>query len=133
MHGGHPGQRAGSGVHAPKRLDADPGLALELAVCHHYLIPHSAFLSWSAEDRDKAIWQHIRKRQACGSCGTRPEEWDETRGGDRNAYIAEPERCRGCEVKQAGEEALASDKDRGRGARIVLIRNRKEVTGHGRP
>ncbi|MCW2767778.1 MAG: hypothetical protein JWO11_3737 [Nocardioides sp.] len=112
-------------------MDADPVLALELAVCHHYLIPHSQFLAWDQDDRDKAIWQHIRKRQECQACGTRPEEWDETRGGDRNAYIGDLERCRGCEVKEAAQSSLVGDE--GRGVRIVLIRNRKEVTEHGHP
>ncbi|GAA4221553.1 hypothetical protein GCM10023075_10550 [Streptosporangium album] len=130
MQCGDPGECAGAGLDAPKRLDADSGLTVELAVCHHYRIRHSEFLAWSDEDRDKAIWQHIRVRQACGSCGTRPQEWDETRGGDRNAYVAEPERCRGCELKEAAQDSLTGDE--GRGVRIVLTRPLKEVT-HGHP
>lgn len=103
-------------------MDADPGLALELAVCSHYRIPHSEFLSWSPDDRDKAIWQHIRERQACQACGTRPDEWDEERGGHRYAYAAEPKRCRGCELIEAARGSV-TDKD-GRGIRIVLVPNR---------
>lgn len=81
-------------------------------------------MGWDADDRDKALSQYIRRRQACGSCGTRPEEWDETRGGDRNAYIADLHQCRGCEVTQAAEAAMTGDE--GRGVRVVL--KRREMT-----
>lgn len=101
-----------------------------MSVCAAYRIPHSQFLAWLDEDRDKAIWQHIRERQTCRQCGTRPQEWDPAQGGDRNAYVAEPERCRGCEVNQAAAASLTGDE--GRGVRIVFTRPPKEVT-HGRP
>ncbi|MFG3439939.1 hypothetical protein ACGF0J_22050 [Nonomuraea sp. NPDC047897] len=78
-------------------------------------------MSWSDDDRDKAIWHHIRQRQECGACGTREEEWDESKGGHRYAYVAEPRRCRGCEMKEAARESL--DGTEGRGVHIVLIRN----------
>ena len=126
MHRGHQGECADAGLDAPKRLDAEPGLTLELAVCAAYRIRHSEFLGWDSDDRDKAIWHYIRGRQACRHCGTRSEEWDPARGGDHNAYVAEKERCRGCEVTQMAQASL-TEKD-GRGARIVLIRNPGEVT-----
>lgn len=94
---------------------------MELAVCHHYRIPHSQFLGWAEQDRDKAIWWHVRQLQTCQSCGTRSEEWDETRGGRRDAYGPQSQICRGCEVKQ-GYEASIHD-EQGRGERVVLIRN----------
>ncbi|MGR6922547.1 hypothetical protein ACU635_50550 [[Actinomadura] parvosata] len=102
-------------------MGADGGLLLELDVCAEYRIPHSVFLSWSDEDRDKAIWHHIWRRQTCKSCGTRPDEWDESRGGHRYAYVAEPRRCRGCEVKEAAHASLVGDE--GRGVHIVMLRN----------
>jgi hypothetical protein len=121
-------QREGAGPVSPKRLDVDPQLELELAVCAEYRIRHSEFLSWDIDDRDKAIAFHIRKRMECGRCGTRPEEWDETRGGHRYAYIADHERCLGCERIEAGRAALTGDE--GRGVRIVLKPNpnREEAT-----
>lgn len=94
-------------------------MALELAVCHAYRIPHSAFLKWSADDRDKAIWQYVRTQSTCSKCGTRPEEWDESRGGDRHAYHAVEKRCRGCEEIQAKQESLSGD---GRGIYVGLKR-----------
>ena len=106
-------------------MGADRTLALELDVCAAYGIPHSEFLSWSEEDRDKAIWHWVWKRQECGTCGTRPDEWDESRGGHRHAYAAEPRRCRGCEVREAAQEAVTAED--GRGVYITLIRN-EEVT-----
>lgn len=65
------------------------------------------FLSWPATDRDKAIWQYIRARQACGSCGTRAEEWDPRRGGHPGAYIPEAYRCEGCHQVHTASEKLA--------------------------
>lgn len=97
----------------------------EMAVCAHYRLRHSEFLSWDKDDRDKAVEWHLRQAETCPNCDTRPQEWDEKRGGDRHAYTAEYERCRGCEVKQAGEAAMP--KNAGRGAMTVLRRNR-EVT-----
>ncbi|HEY9375045.1 hypothetical protein [Streptomyces sp.] len=102
-------------------MGADRTLALELDVCAEYRIPHSAFLAWDQDDRDKAIWHWIWKRQECGTCGTREEEWDESRGGHRWAYVAEKRRCRGCEVREAAEETRTAED--GRGVHIVMIRN----------
>ncbi len=68
-------------------------------MCAEYGIPHSRFLAWPASDRDKAIWMHLRHRQECPGCGTRPDEWDPSRGGRLDAYTAAPVRCRGCAKK----------------------------------
>ena len=102
-------------------MGADGGLRLELDVCAEYRIPHSQFLSWSDADRDKAIWHHIWKQQECKSCGTRDEEWDEKRGGDRNAYVGEKRRCRGCEVRERTQDTVTSED--GRGVYVTLIPN----------
>jgi hypothetical protein len=104
-------------------LDGDPGLELELDVCLAYSIPHSTFLSWPASDRDKAIWHHIRNRQACPGCGTRPEEWDPKKGGHRDAYHPKPVRCPGCVLKDEMESRPAvADAP---GTYVVLVRNQE--------
>ena len=92
-----------------------------MAVCADYRIPHSEFLRWDTDDRDKAIAWHLRQADTCPSCGTRPEEWDPKRDGHQWAYVAEPRRCRGCEVRELGE--ASQPKDAGRGVSIVLKRN----------
>lgn len=71
------------------------------------------FLRWLADDRDKAIWAYVRDRSTCRHCGTRPEEWDENRGGDRRAYYAVERRCLGCEQIQAKSDSLPADQGRG--------------------
>ncbi|NJP24465.1 hypothetical protein FLW53_09635 [Microbispora sp. SCL1-1] len=99
-----------------------------MEVCERYGIPHSEFLKWSKDDRDKALALHLRKRSTCKHCGTRPEEWDERRGGSRNAYVPDIDRCRGCEQMQAYDASLSPEdrKELGRGIYIVL-RRRREV------
>ncbi|MBO4272380.1 hypothetical protein [Microbispora triticiradicis] len=90
-------------------------------------MPHSEFLRWDRDDRDKALALHLRKQSTCPHCGTRREEWDERRGGDRNAYTPDVDRCRGCEVMQ-GYDASLTKEDRqelGRGIYIVLRRRRE--------
>ncbi|MCK2214293.1 hypothetical protein MF672_010890 [Actinomadura sp. ATCC 31491] len=89
-----------------------------MAVCHHYRIPHSQFLSWPADDRDKAIAYYVRERSRCGTCGTRPEEWDEARGGDRHAYYAVERWCGGCAQIEAMRASMPGDT--GRGIKISL-------------
>lgn len=102
-----------------------------MAVCSHYRLPHSEFLRWSSDDRDKAIWQYIRERQACQACGTRRDEWDETRGGHRYAYAAEKTRCRGCELIEAAR-ATVTDED-GKGVHVSLVPNHGEEVTDGQP
>jgi len=98
-----------------------------MAYCGPRGIPHSHFLGgplhWTAADRDKAIWWQLRQADTCPSCGTRGEEWDEARGGSRNAYVPELARCRGCEVTGRTEETREF-KDGGRGLRVSLRRRR---------
>ncbi|HEY5986792.1 MAG TPA: hypothetical protein VIV12_10500, partial [Streptosporangiaceae bacterium] len=83
------------------------------------------FLAWPQDDRDKAIWQHIRTTNTCPQCGTRPEEWDPKQGGDRNAYIGDLRRCRGCEVLEREQAAVAKE-NLGRGIYVGLRRRRKQ-------
>lgn len=96
-----------------------------MAVCADYKIPHSEFLSWSRSDRDKAIWQWVRQREACPSCGTRPDEWDPEKGGRRLAYVARKRRCLGCAAKQQVEESIEPEKE-GRGVHVVLERGKRD-------
>ncbi|MEU8264483.1 hypothetical protein AB0C02_28155 [Micromonospora sp. NPDC048999] len=79
------------------------------------------FLAWSKDDRDKAIWQYAREQSRCRGCGTRSDEWSPDAGGDRNAYLAVVDRCRGCEVKQAEQDRI-KDKRLGFGAFVRLRR-----------
>ncbi|KXK63351.1 hypothetical protein AWW66_03290 [Micromonospora rosaria] len=86
-----------------------------------YQIPHSAFLGWSKDDRDKAIWQFVRDRSRCGRCGTRPDEWQTDHGGHQHAYRAVADRCRGCELLETEQEQLAG-KQNGAGVFVRLER-----------
>jgi hypothetical protein len=97
-----------------------------LGVCHHYRIPHGEFLAWPDEDRDKAIWMWLRERSTCPHCGTRPEEWDPTQGGNRRAYLAEVQVCRGCQAIAERQKGI-DDKHANHGHHIVL--KRREATG----
>ncbi|MGH3097892.1 MAG: hypothetical protein ACRDMV_18070 [Streptosporangiales bacterium] len=92
-----------------------------MAVCAEYRIPHSRFLGWEASDRDKAIWWHIRQREACPSCGTRRDEWDPKKGGRTDAYVASARRCHGCEAVAKHREQLPDGI--GHGVQIVLKPN----------
>lgn len=94
---------------------------LEMKVCAFYKIKHSEYLEWDVDDRDKAIWFHVRESETCPSCGTREIEWDPDQGGNRQAYGTEIRRCRGCEVKEAAEDS--EDAKVGRGVYVRLRRN----------
>ncbi|WFE45301.1 hypothetical protein [Verrucosispora sp. WMMD1129] len=79
------------------------------------------FLGWSKDDRDKAIWQYVRDKQTCRSCGTRPDEWATDAGGHQHAYGAAVARCRGCEVLEAERDRI-KDKPLGGGTYVRLER-----------
>jgi hypothetical protein len=82
-------------------------------------------LRWNKDDRDKAIHHHLRKRSACSSCGTRPEEWDPERGGNRHAYSAVLGHCRGCQQIESQREQMKSGPQI-RGTFITLQRNQTQ-------
>lgn len=90
-------------------------------MCAEYRVPHSVFLDWDQSDRDKAIWWHLRRQQACPGCGTRSDEWNPDRGGDRHAYLGRIEQCPGCVVRE--RTAAAPEMKQGRGNHVVLHRN----------
>jgi hypothetical protein len=105
-----------------------------MKVARAYQISHSEFLSWSRDDRDKAVWWEIRQGETCGNCGTRPAEWDPEQGGDRVAYLAKLTTCRGCQQIEARRAAIPEGHN-ALGQHIVLVRPtpepEEEVTADG--
>lgn len=93
-------------------------------MCELYRIPHSHFLGgplvWSVLDREKALAYQGWKARHCPGCGTREEEWDPERGGDRFAYVAETYRCPGCELRAMEQENIP---DGAKGVKIALVPN----------
>jgi hypothetical protein len=73
-----------------------------VAVAHDYRVPHSAFLRWSKDDRDKAIWHYLRERDRCPHCGTRSQEW----AADAGAYVAALRWCKGCATMQRRQKQM---------------------------
>lgn len=68
----------------------------------------------------------MRAKATCPDCGTRAEEWDESAGGDRNAYHPEERRCRGCELLDSRRESIKRRaKELGRGIYVTLVRRRR--------
>lgn len=53
---------------------------------------------WSEDAQEYALAWDAHQRACCPTCGIHPAEWDESRGGDRNAYRADLHRCRGDEL-----------------------------------
>lgn len=92
-----------------------------MSYCAPLGIPHSTFLGWSPDDREKALWWEIHRRQTCQSCGTRSAEFDD----DKDAYLPEAWHCRGCEIKaRGGEEFDAHRKEYRRGTTMRLTKAR---------
>lgn len=95
-------------------------------MCAEYRISHTEFLRWDPDDRAKALAAYARQRRTCSHCGTRPEEWDPERGGDRDAYLPTVKvPCRGCQVldQAHNDEGMAARVKQARGAQIVLVPN----------
>ena len=68
-------------------------------------IPHSQFLSWSADDQDKAIAFNRAKAEVCDRCGSRESDWvDPDRPGrllERPPLTPFAHKCHGCaEIEQ---------------------------------
>jgi hypothetical protein len=80
-----------------------------MAVCAEYKIPHSELLSWSADDRAKAMWWQVRARQTCGECGTRRDEWVGPGGANLDAYKAVAQLCYGCRAISAARDEVGKD------------------------
>jgi len=92
-------------------------------------IPRSHYLGgplvWTDEDRQAAQWWLMHDKAKCPNCGTRPEEWDPSRGGHDHAYTAEFRKCWGCVSKQDAEKHI-DEKDRG-AVWVALQRNPEAV------
>lgn len=72
-------------------------------------LSHSQFLSWPAEDQDKALAYLRFERQRCSGCGTRKAEWER----DPFAYVGNTRKCPGCEVlEQEAENVDENDRSR---------------------
>lgn len=96
-----------------------------MELCNQWGMPHSQFKgrgdgTWSDLDRRKALAYAEYQRHLCASCGTRPEEWDETAGGDEDAYRATTHRCIGCQLL-ADKQKDVPDGDEGHGVKVLLI------------
>lgn len=106
-------------LHA-QRLRADTRFFAEMTYCGERGIPHSVFLEWSNDDQDKALaWIAVRG-QACGRCGTYPDEWVDPATGmtvGERPYTAEAIKCHGCseleaelkDLRRAGAEGADLD------------------------
>lgn len=92
-------------------------------------MPHSVFLDWDRDDRDKAVMHQIRKSERCSGCGTHPDEWNPEMGGSVDAYVTKLVHCKGCQTKEAGEAEFEEAKKAGekarRGTTVQLKRNPK--------
>ena len=75
-----------------------------MSYCYEHGIPHSEFLSWSAEDRSKTIAFLFEKGLRCDLCGTAEWEWEQ----DRRAYEPVEKFCMGCYLKHMAEEGSGS-------------------------
>lgn len=51
----------------------------------------------------------VEQKITCDQCGTRAEEWDETKGGSRHAYLAETFICPGCHTLDNAQEAARQE------------------------
>jgi predicted Fe-S protein YdhL (DUF1289 family) len=100
-----------------------------MAVCAEYKIPHSTFLSWSADDRAKAMWWQLRQRQVCAGCGTRRDEWVTPDGPRLDAYTAEPQVCHGCRAISAERDRIGENAPAG--IQIVLKKPKPKEVARG--
>lgn len=91
-------------------------------------IPHSQFLGgppvWTQDDRDKALaWAEL-DRQTCRGCGTRPAEWEPSKGGDRHAYEFLPDICPGCEQRERTEVVMRGPEWADQRGKTIKVRRR---------
>lgn len=75
-----------------------------MTFCNEQAMPHSEFLSWDQDDRDKAVAQMMEKSGYCSLCGTAEWEWEE----NPHAYTPEERVCRGCYMKESASEDAGS-------------------------
>lgn len=65
-------------------------------------IPHSEFLTWDLEDRDKVLAHLLEEGERCNQCGTKGAEW----AADRYAYVPETHMCLGCYLVDAAHDQI---------------------------
>lgn len=88
-------------------------------------------MSWDNEDVLKALAWKVEQALMCSDCGTRLEEWDEDKGGSRDAYLPSLYDCPGC--KAAGDALEAESKERSnykRSSNGLKVRLLDKVTFH---
>jgi hypothetical protein len=91
-----------------------------------HAIPHSEFLSWDEEDRDKVLAYLIEEGDRCQTCGTKDSEWAK----DRYAYVPETHLCMGCYLQAAATDALRDSNGKtmdGTTVRLVLNTPEKQA------
>ena len=108
----HGGLQLVAGGCPGKRIWQDSRLLEELSYCVPLGLPHSQFLAWPEDDRDKALAYNREMASVCKGCGTRQSEW----AADADAYIGDFFTCDGC-ARMEGERDNV-----GEGAKGVHIR-----------
>ena len=73
---------------------------MEVQWCSDHGLPHSALLSWDAEDRAKLAAFLTEHNSRCQLCGTADWEWQE----DRYAYEPIAKQCWGCYAKDGAKD-----------------------------
>lgn len=91
-----------------------------MAYCGPKGIPLSTFLRWPVYDQQAALAWSAYESRRCHECGTHPDDWDESTGGNRYAYHAENYTCPGCVHTQRHAESPDVTHG-GRGVHIRLM------------
>lgn len=84
---------------------------------------------WLPEDRDKAIAYEIAAREACGTCGSREQDFLDADGRplDPPRLMAEVQDCPGCAERTKGSLDLQEDARRAAGdsenAQMIVARS----------
>ncbi len=86
-----------------------------MAYCGPLGLPHSVFLTWDDDDRDKAVAYTRAMHHICKGCGTRPEEWE----ANPNAYIGDIYKCEGCVRLEGERENAAESTEKGLHVRLL--------------
>lgn len=89
-------------------------------------MPHSEFLKLSIHDRSKMMWHFMHTNTRCPGCGTHKSDWDEESGGSRYAFIADMDKCRGCEIKDTKSKWAEKADALKAGWRVILRRPKPE-------
>lgn len=73
---------------------------MEMSFCTERGIPHSEFLSWSIEDREKTMAFLLEQSLTCMMCGTAEWQWEE----NKFAFMPVENWCKGCYLKSVSSE-----------------------------